>query len=139
ERTMPMTSVNRAIAVGLALCAAYATQAHAQSDPHAMHMGTAHDHSAVAQVTFSELETTAAQLETARRATEKYRDVQTAEADGYPAIGPDVPGMGIHYVHSGPDRRSTAGSQPQEFDVAHPDILLYEKDAASPMATHWWA
>jgi hypothetical protein len=78
------------------------------------HMGTS------APVTFAELENTAALLQSARRATEKYRDVLVAEADGYHAIGPDVPGMGIHYV--GPHDGSN-------FDVAHPAILLYEKSA----------
>jgi hypothetical protein len=79
---------------------------------HEHHMGTS------APVTYAELENTAALLQSARQATEKYRDVRVAEADGYHAIGPDVPGMGIHYV--GPYDGST-------FDVAHPAILLYEK------------
>jgi hypothetical protein len=97
-------------------------------------MEMSHEHSGAASlaVTFAELETTAAQLEKAKRATEKYRNVQEAEADGYKAIGPDVPGMGIHYVHVGHHNRSSAGSSPSGFDVEHPDILLYEKDAASP-------
>jgi len=99
-----------------------------------MHMETSHEHSMAAAppVTFAELEATAAQLEKARRATEKYRNVQEAEADGYKAIGPDVPGMGIHYVHVQHDHRSNAGSQAAGFDVEHPDILLYEKNTASP-------
>ena len=85
-------------------------------------MGHEHNMSAAVPITFDELETTASQLEQARRATEKYRDVRAAEADGYRAIGPDVPGMGIHYVASHSDG----------FDVEHPDILLYEKNASSP-------
>ena len=80
---------------------------------HGHHMGTS------APVTYAELENTAALLQSARRATEKYRDVLVAEADGYHAIGPDVPGMGIHYV----------GPHGSNFDVAHPAILLYEKSA----------
>jgi hypothetical protein len=79
---------------------------------HDHHMGTS------APVTYAELENTAALLQSARQATEKYRDVRVAEADGYHGIGPDVPGMGIHYV--GPYDGSN-------FDVAHPAILLYEK------------
>jgi hypothetical protein len=81
---------------------------------HDHHMGTS------VPVTYTELESTAALLQSARQATEKYRDVRIAEADGYHAIGPDVPGMGIHYV--GPYDGS-------KFDVAHPAILLYEKSA----------
>jgi hypothetical protein len=95
-------------------------------------MGTSHEHAMVASVTFADLETTAAQLETARRATEKYRNVREAEADGYYAIGPDVPGMGIHYVRVGPGHGSTGEPRVSGFDVQHPDILLYEKDAAVP-------
>ncbi len=81
---------------------------------HDHHMGTS------VPVTYAELENTAALLQTARQATEKYRDVRVAEADGYHAMGPDVPGMGLHYV--GP-------SDGSKFDVAHPAILLYEKSA----------
>src|SRR6202051_5188156 len=81
---------------------------------HDHHMGTS------APVTYAELEKTASLLQSARQATEKYRDVRVAEADGYHAMGPDVPGMGIHYV--GPYDGSN-------FDVAHPAILLYEKSA----------
>jgi len=96
------------------------------------HMEMSHDHAASSPVTFVELETTAAQLEKARHATEKYRNVQEAEADGFQAIGPDVPGMGIHYVHASRGHRSNPGSPASGFDVEHPDILLYEKDPASP-------
>jgi hypothetical protein len=81
---------------------------------HDHHMGTS------APLTYAELENTAALLQSARQATEKYRDVRVAEADGYHAMGPDVPGMGLHYV--GPYDGS-------KFDVAHPAILLYEKSA----------
>lgn len=94
----------------------------AQSD---MHHAMSHDeHStATAGPTFAELEATVAQLEKARRATEKYRNVRQAEADGYRAVGPDVPGMGIHFV------RIAGGTS--GFDIEHPPILLYEKDAAA--------
>jgi hypothetical protein len=93
---------------------------------HTMSMSGAHEHhgSAVA-VTYDELTRTAKQLEAARRATAKYHEVRVAEADGYRAIGPDAPGMGIHYV------RSHSGAS-SGFDVEHPDILLYEKDSSAP-------
>lgn len=74
-------------------------------------------------VSYADLTKTAAMLEQARAATERYRDVRMAEGDGYHAIGPDVPGMGIHYV-------ATKG--PSGFDVEHPSILLYEKNATMP-------
>ena len=119
-----MIRANTAHAVVLGFCFAYASRVQAQPDSHAMH-SKGFDHQQVASVTFADLETTAAQLQTARRATEKYQDVEQAEADGYRAIGPDVPGMGIHYVLA-------AGSRAVGFDVERPDILLYEKDGASP-------
>jgi hypothetical protein len=129
-----MTSVKIAVAGVVGICCA--AVAAAQPDSHAMHGGMSPEHSAAAPVTFVELQTTAAQLERARWATEKYRDVHEAEADGYHPIGPDVPGMGIHYVHTAADRRSSAvsqssASQSSAFDVERPDILLYEKDADS--------
>jgi len=73
----------------------------------------------VPAITFAELQQTTEQLAAARQATAKYQDVHAAEADGYRAIGPDVPGMGIHYV-----RRGT----PKTFSIGEPPILLYEKD-----------
>jgi uncharacterized protein YdbL (DUF1318 family) len=72
-------------------------------------------------ITYAELQRTAEQLAAARRATAKYQDVRAAEADGYRAIGPNVPGMGIHYV-----RQARAGA----FSIENPPILLYEKDPA---------
>lgn len=99
-----------------------------------MHMDAHHEHpmGAAVPLTFTELETTAAQLEQARRATEKYRDVRMAEADGYKAIGPDVPGMGLHYVRVGGGDPSHSAPPSSGFDVEQPAILLYEKDTSSP-------
>jgi hypothetical protein len=103
------------------------TQRDGQSVPTAVpaaQMADAHSHGApVAAITFAELERTAEELAAARRATEKYQDVRTAEASGYRAIGPNVPGMGIHYVRP---------NGPQGFSVTEPPILLYERDAAAP-------
>ena len=95
----------------------------AQSAPasmgHDMNMSHGHDHDAAVPISYSDLTKTAAMLEQARRATEKYQDVRVAEADGYQAIGPDVPGMGIHYIGS------KGGAS---FDIEQPAILLYEKN-----------
>jgi len=83
-----------------------------------------HDHGpALPAITYVDLQHTAAQLTAAREATTKYRDVRAAEADGYRAVGPYVPGMGIHYVR---DRSLDA------FSIAEPPILLYERDASLP-------
>jgi hypothetical protein len=121
------------------LAVAYGTTARAgQSGPltpatHASHHQTArppmagatdHEHGgAVPAITYTELEQTVRRLAAARQATEKYQDVRTAEAAGYRAVGPNVPGMGIHYVRQG-DR--------QPFSITDPPILLYERDAAGP-------
>jgi hypothetical protein len=94
---------------------------------HAPHHGgmpmAMHEHASGAPVSYAELKDTVAELETAQRATDKYHDVRVAEADGYRAIGPDVPGMGIHYVL----QRAQRG-----FAVDQPPILLYESDAKVP-------
>ena len=82
--------------------------------------GGAHGHGpSVLAITYAELQQTTDQLAAARQATAKYQDVRAAEADGYRAIGPNVPGMGIHYV-----RKATSTA----FSINEPPILLYEKD-----------
>src|SRR5262245_44322843 len=87
-------------------------------------MAAGHAHGApVPAITYTELEQTAQQLAAARRATEKYQAVLSAEADGYRAVGPNVPGMGIHYVRQG---------DPQRFSITEPPILLYERDPGAP-------
>jgi hypothetical protein len=97
--------------------AAAAQQAHA---PTAEGM---HQHGpAVPAVSYGEIQETASQLAAARKATARYQDVRTAEADGYRAIGPNVSGMGIHYVRQGASR---------SFAIDDPPILLYEKDPTS--------
>src|SRR5215469_568194 len=110
ERMILMNRVYTSVAVVLCLSLALSAQGQGQPASQAMnmHMETSHEHSMAATppVTFAELQTTAAQLEKARQATEKYRNVQMAEADGYKAIGPDVPGMGIHYVQVQHNHRS---------------------------------
>jgi hypothetical protein len=75
-------------------------------------------HAAGAPVSYAELKNTVALLERARQATAKYQDVHVAEADGYQVVGPDVPGMGVHFVLT---------LEPNGFDVEKPPILLYQK------------
>lgn len=62
-------------------------------------------------------EPTEKQLEAAKEATEKYRDIDVALAEGFVQGGPDVPGEGFHYLN--PKRLDC------KFDPAHPEILLY--------------
>src|SRR5215471_188461 len=108
-------------------CGSLVARSAAQSAPmnnemktdHDHGMSMAHDHGEAVPVSFDDLTKTAAMLEKARRATERYKDVRVAQSDGYQATGPDVPGMGIHFVsHKGR----------QGFDVEQPSILLYEKN-----------
>lgn len=89
----------------------------------AMPAGMHHEPPTGAAVSYAELKDTVTELDAARRGTEKYKDVRLAEADGYRAYGPDVPGMGIHYVRE----HGNDG-----FALERPGILLYEKDASVP-------
>ncbi len=57
------------------------------------------------------------QLEAARGATRKYKDINVALAEGFVQGSPDVPGEGFHYLN--PKRLDC------KFDPAHPEILLY--------------
>jgi len=91
---------------------------------------SAHQHGAsdlhggpVAAVTYAELQQTSEQLAAARKATARYQDVRVAEAEGYRAVGPHVPGMGTHYVRH---------AESTSFSVTDPPILLYEHDATAP-------
>src|SRR5262245_23380349 len=77
----------------------------------------------VAVLTYAELQQTNDQLAAARKATARYQDVGVAEADGYRAVGPNVPGMGTHYVRQ---------TERTGFSVTDPPILLYERDATAP-------
>ena len=62
-------------------------------------------------------EPTEKQLEAAKRATQKYRDVNVAVAEGFVQGSPQVPGEGFHYLN--PKRLDC------NFDPAHPEVLLY--------------
>lgn len=55
---------------------------------------------------------------TARAATARYQDQAAAIADGYRAVGPDFPGMGVHWVNKALLLTGTV-------DAAHPPVLEY--------------
>jgi hypothetical protein len=96
---------------------------HSQQPNTPMASSESHAHGPlVPAISYAELQQTAEQLAAARKATAKYQDVRAAEADGYHAIGPNEPGMGIHYVRQGDSR---------PFSIEEPPILLYEKDPAN--------
>ncbi len=120
------------IVPGLTWSAAADSQSSQASGSHADHsqqpntpMASRDSHAhgpVVPAISYAELQHTAEQLAVARKATAKYQDVRAAEADGYHAIGPNEPGMGIHYVRQGASR---------PFSIEEPPILLYERDPAT--------
>lgn len=59
------------------------------------------------------------ELEVAREATERYKDLNNAITDGYVDISVDVEHMGHHYLKS--------NLVDSTFDVAHPEILVYNR------------
>ena len=75
------------------------------------------------QMSHNDLETLVGQLEALHAATEKYRDVNVAIADGYKQRGGVVPNMGAHFVH---EDRVMDGS----LNVEEPEILIYDQDEA---------
>ena len=108
------------LVLGLLALAQHAQQGNGQT---AGHMMMHPSHAAGAPVTYAELKNTAALLERARQATVKYQDVHVAEAEGFQVVGPDVAGMGVHFVKT---------LEPNGFDIENPPILLYQKDPAAP-------
>lgn len=63
---------------------------------------------------------TLGELQQARTATMKYRDINVAIAEGYVNINVDVPGMGHHYMNF----LLVDGT----FDPRYPEILVYDSD-----------
>jgi hypothetical protein len=120
---MKRTVILSALATFFAMTFALGAQDVTHGDHKAMHSIEHEMHAAGPAVSFAELRVTLEQLNRAVAATERYLDVRIARDDGYEAIGPYATGMGYHYVKS---RR-----RDDPFDVEHPPILLYEKDAAN--------
>jgi hypothetical protein len=60
------------------------------------------------------------ELQQARAATAKYRDIDNAIRDGYADIAVDVEGMGHHFM-----KTSIVDSV---FDITQPEILVYNKN-----------
>jgi len=57
------------------------------------------------------------ELQQARAATARYRDIRNAIGDGYSNINVDVPNMGHHFM-----KTSLIDAT---FDIRHPEILVY--------------
>jgi hypothetical protein len=64
---------------------------------------------------------TTMELQQARAATAKYRNIDNAIKDGYADIAVDVEHMGHHYMNT----NLVDGT----FDIRHPEILVYNRDA----------
>jgi hypothetical protein len=64
---------------------------------------------------------TTMELQQARAATAKYRNIDNAIKDGYADIAVDVEHMGHHYMNTS----LVDGT----FDIRHPEILVYNRDA----------
>lgn len=93
-------------------------------------------------------------LDSARAATEKYRDVSRALADGYRPVGPGTPAMGQHWVNIGiliGGKVDPAAPAILEYTVADRDspptlvgvayaMLLSgrEEPPAAPVPASWW-
>lgn len=78
-----------------------------------------HTHGEELNVSWEQIRAADAALSTARAATEKYRDVNRARADGYIQVTQVIPGLGAHFVHPALLASGT-------FDPARPPILLYD-------------
>jgi hypothetical protein len=74
--------------------------------------------SAVPVIASDEMGVEATFLAAARAATARYRDLDSARADGYRRVGGELPSLGEHWVHNG---RALADS----LDPARPAILVY--------------
>ena len=113
----------KAITRTASLLVALGLTAAAQHTPGGMEVAPHPSHAGGAPITYAELKNTVALLDRARQATAKYQDVRSAEAEGYQSVGPDMPGMGVHFVLT---------MEPKSFDIEKPPILLYVKDPSAP-------
>ena len=107
-------------AVALAACRSPYVAAGKQSAP-ATRTATAspnsHDH--VAPVSDDPLPVK--ELEEAKRATARYKDIQNALADGYKDIDVVLPNMGRHYLKE--------SQLDATFDAERPELLVYKEES----------
>jgi hypothetical protein len=124
-----MSRAGRTVGISIAVVVAAALvlvgrQLHAgQNHVHSHSGNMMAAHAAIAEISYSELKNTVAELDRAKQATEKYQDVRVAQADGYQILGAEFPGMGAHFV---------LNFEPKEFQIEKPPILLYHKSTDAP-------
>lgn len=82
--------------------------------------GDQQQHRTEVAITEDQLRALVHELDTARRASEKYRDISVALAEGYIQVTQDLPGLAAHFLNPRLSARSG-------FDPAKPQILLYTK------------
>lgn len=115
-------NVTAIVVLCMLMHAAMAQQASPNKEqPMSNHMMAAH--AGAAPVSFTEMKNTVTDLERARQATARYKNIQVAEADGYQQVGSEFPGMGVHFVRT---------LEVKNFEIEKPPILLYHHDLSAP-------
>ena len=109
------TNVTSSIVGALVVVALSPVAAFAQGD---------HAHAAAAQLAQDQKTRANALVQVVREATERFKDVRIAEAEGYGlqfgcVSGPDAGAMGLHFVNF-----PLVGDG--ELDAARPEIVIYE-------------
>lgn len=81
--------------------------------------GAVHGHEGPsAVISYDEVRTLARQLDEARAAGERYRDIRTALSDGYVQVTQDLPGIAAHFIRY--DLLADGA-----FEPSRPEMLLY--------------
>jgi hypothetical protein len=83
-----------------------------------------HSHTLAPQQTVEQQRKASALIKAVREATERFKDVSVAEAEGYAlqfgcVSGDSAGAMGLHFINGDLVRRGV-------LDVAHPQIVIYE-------------
>jgi hypothetical protein len=86
---------------------------------------TGHHHGEAGPTTPEQAQVLAQQLDAAKAATEKYRDIDVARRDGFVQVTQFIPGLGLHMAR--------IGLLDRPFDPAEPALLLYMPDGANGM------
>jgi hypothetical protein len=81
-----------------------------------------HVHAAEVAIGEDELKRVVTELDSARRATERYKDIEVARSAGYIQVTQDLPGIAAHFLRQQP---ASGG----KFDPTRPQILLYTKQS----------
>jgi hypothetical protein len=86
---------------------------------------TGNHHGEAGPTTPEQAQVLAQQLDAAKTATERYRDIEVARRDGFVQVTQFIPGLGLHLARIGRLNRP--------FDPAEPALLLYMPEGANGM------